>query len=362
MDQIVTIEHVRKTFPYTSPDPNSNSDDMWFAYVLGLLGRSRGRFAAQRSQTVALEEISLSILQGEFLGLLGPNGAGKTTLIKVISTILRQDAGTVRINGFDTVEQSAYARASMSVVSASGWLSFDQELTLKQNLEFWGRLCGLSAPDSRCRADESLDVVGLGAWRDETPNHLSSGMRQRLAIAKGLLMRAPVFVLDEPTANVDPIVAWQIREFLRDELNRTLGQTILLATHNMAEAEQLCDRVAIIDHGKVLVVDRPTSLIVGMAGMVMDVLVPTEAANLHLHLKESGVASHVAHSTDSDSPGRLRLLLRPDANRADLDSILSRHVKDYTITNATPILEDVFLHHAGRSGRDEHTDGDTLQS
>ena len=207
VDDIVRIEHVGKVFPYINPDPNSNNGDMWVAYLLGLLGRGKSQFAAERRRIVALEDVSLSVRRGEFFGLLGPNGAGKTTLIKVLSTILLPDGGRILVNGHDTVRAAPRARAALSVVPASGWLAFDQQLTLAQNLVFWGRLSGLDQRTSDQRARTALDVVGLSEWADETPNHLSSGMRQRLAIARGLLVRAPVFVLDEPTANVDPIVA-----------------------------------------------------------------------------------------------------------------------------------------------------------
>jgi ABC-2 type transport system ATP-binding protein len=350
MEPIIRIEQVRKTFSYTNPDPNSNDGDMWVDYILGLLGRSHGRFAAHRKFTVALDSISLTVHAGEFFGLLGPNGAGKTTLIKVISTILRPDNGRVLIDGHDTVRDAAHARALLSVVAASGWLSFDQQLTLTQNLAFWGRLCGLRPGEAMHRALAALNVVGLGEWRDETPNHLSSGMRQRLAIAKGLLVRAPVFVLDEPTANVDPIVAWQIRDFLRNDLNRTLGQTIMLATHNMAEAEQLCDRVAIINRGNLLVCDRPAALTAALGELVVTVTAHSEASRVLGVLRESSVARHIADNIDHDDTGSFRLLLRPGFSRQDVTSLLNcRVLNTTTIAPATPTLEDVFMHHAGRS-------------
>jgi ABC-2 type transport system ATP-binding protein len=354
MDPIVRIEQVRKTFPYTNPDPNSNEGDMWVDYILGLLGRSRGRFAARRKFTVALDAISLAVQRGEFFGLLGPNGAGKTTLIKVISTILRPNAGCILVDGHDTVRNASHARALLSVVAASGWLSFDQQLTLTQNLVFWGRLCGLRPTDATQRALVALEVVGLDEWRDETPNHLSSGMRQRLAIAKGLLVRAPVFVLDEPTANVDPIIAWQIRDFLRNDLNRALGQTIMLATHNMSEAEQLCDRVAIIDHGKLLVCDRPAALSAALGELVVAVTAHAEASRVFALLRESGVARHIVENIAHDDAGNFRLLLRPDASEKDVARLLERFAGPTTSAPATPTLEDVFMHHAGRSIGGDH--------
>jgi len=349
-DSIVTIEHVRKEFAYLNPDANNNDGDMWVSYLLGLLGRSKGQFAAKRKEVVALKDITLSIGRGEFFGLLGPNGAGKTTLIKVISTILRPDAGTIRVNGHDVVRDTARARASLNVVPASGWLSFDLQLTLIQNLVFWGRLCGLSERDARTRALEALKVVDLAKWRDETPNHLSSGMRQRLAIAKGLLVRSPVFVLDEPTANVDPISSYQIRDFLRNDLNRALGQTIVLATHNMAEAEMLCDRVAIIDRGNILACDSPARLVTEIQGRIFEVTLPSGAPAALARLRDRKITRHITDAIDRDGSGALRLHLAHDVEISRVRGLLDTlAVPEPKIDEVQPTLEDVFLHYAGRS-------------
>jgi ABC-2 type transport system ATP-binding protein len=348
-EPIVRIEDVRKVFPYTNPDPHSNETDMWFDYLMGLLGRSSSRFAAQRKETVALDGIDLMIDTGQCFGLLGPNGAGKTTLIKVLSTILRPNAGTITVAGFDVVRQPAQARASMSVVAASGWLAFDQQLTLAKNLVFAARLMGLKPRLALERAHHALDVVGLADWRDETPNHLSSGMRQRLAIARGLLVRTPVFVLDEPTANVDPIVTWQIRDFVRNDLNRRLGQTIVLATHDMTEADQLCDRVAIVDHGKVLVCDRPSALKRALTDRVVSIDVPSGATHILARLRQSGAARQAIDTIDDDDRGQIRILLQPDVTHQTIADLLANTTAAITIVPEPPTLEDVFLHHAGRS-------------
>ena len=277
MDPIVRIDHVRKEFSYTSTDANSNSDDMWLDYLLGLVGRSTGQHAAQRKHTVAVADVSLEVMPGECFGLLGLNGAGKTTLIKMFATILRPTSGTIAVNGFDTVRQAAQARSSMNVVAASGWFAFDMQLTLAKNLIFWGRLCGLRSEEAAARSQHALDLVGLAEWANETPNNLSSGMRQRLALARGLLTYTPVFLHDEPTANVDPLIGYQIRDFLRNDLNRNLGQTIVIATHNMTEAQTLCDRVAIVSAGRVLACDRPERLTRDLSGRILEFVLPEPA-------------------------------------------------------------------------------------
>jgi ABC-2 type transport system ATP-binding protein len=344
---MVGIEHIRKEFSYRNPDPNMGTDDMWMDYLLGFLGKRSGPLAASRKRTVALDDVTLAVEAGEFFGLLGPNGAGKTTLIKVLATILQPNAGRIVVNGHDNVRNAAQARAAMSVVAASGWLAFDMQLTLTQNLVFWARLCGLDRHAGLARAHEVLEVVDLGKWRDETPNHLSSGMRQRLAIAKGILVRSPVFVLDEPTANVDPLIAYQIRDFLRHDLNRELGQTIVLATHNMAEAEQLCDRVAILDGGKVLACDRPARLVDLLDGRIAEVILASEMSTALARLRDVQVAVQIADTLDESGGGRLRLHLRAGVSLADVERIVA--TESATVAGTQANLEDVFVHYAGRT-------------
>jgi ABC-2 type transport system ATP-binding protein len=344
-EPIVRIEHLRKEFAYTSPTPNASTDDMWLDYLLGLLGRRSGELAAQRKRTVAVDDVSLEVSEGEFFGLLGPNGAGKTTLIKMLATILRPNSGSIAINGHDTVRETTQARACINVVAASGWFAFDMQLTLTQNLVFWGRLCGLDRATATARAHEALDIVDLGEWRNGTPNTLSSGMRQRLALAKGLLVRTPVFLLDEPTANVDPLIGYQIRDFLRNSLNRELGQTIVIATHNMAEAAHLCDRVAIVSEGRLLACDRPERLTRKVEGRIVDVALPRDAARTLARLRTTGLAIQVADTIDEHDTGTLRLHLAAGASIASLRG----HLPEATpMTTATPTLEDVFVHYTGR--------------
>jgi len=351
---IVRIEHARKEFSYTSTDVNSNANDMWFDYLLGLLGRSKRQFAAQRKHTVAVDDVSLEVMPGELFGLLGPNGAGKTTLIKMLATILRPTSGTIAVSGFDTVRQAAQARSSLNVVAASGWFAFDMQLTLLQNLIFWGRLCGLDRRVADERSRHALELVDLAGWANETPNNLSSGMRQRLALARGLLVYTPLFLLDEPTANVDPLIGYQIRDFLRNTLNRQLGQTIVLATHNMAEAEALCDRVAIISAGKVLACERPERLTRDVEGRVAEFSLTEDAVGILARVRDSGVTMRLV-DTSRDGATEVRTLLARTASLNDLRDLLPGDVE---IALGQPNLEDAFVHRTGRSlsDGDAHAD------
>lgn len=344
---MIEVDGLRKVFSYLNPDPNSNDADMWFSYLAGLLGRTSGSFAARRGTVIALDGVSLRVSTGEFVAVLGHNGAGKTTLVKVLATMLRPTAGRVTVNGFDVVRHAARVRASIAVVPAAGWLAFDAGLSLRANLRYWASLYGLDRPTAERRIGEALDVVGLARWIDERPEHLSSGMRGRLSIAKGLLLRAPVFILDEPTATIDPVGAYQIRDFLRNALNRQLGQTVLLTTHNMAEAEHLADRVAIVDHGRIVACDRPAALAATLRDAVVECTVTgcTPAAIGALH----PFVLHHLEFLDGRGAGRLRILLRPDAERSAVRAALEAAGAEVrSISAATPNLEDVFIRATGR--------------
>lgn len=252
-DCALKIVDIVKHFRYINPDSNSNTADMWFAYLVGFIRRKeRGMYSPKFEKIVALDGISFEIKQGEFFGLLGPNGSGKSTLIKIASGILSPDSGSVMVDGYDIVRETAQARASMTTIPSANWLIYDFAISLQANLEVWAALYGYSRKEAAERAIRALEIVGLQDRVNDHPGVLSSGMRQRFAIARGLMVATPIFLLDEPTANIDPNSAKQIRDFIRLQLNRQLGQTVLMATHDMAEAEALCDRVAIIDKGKLL--------------------------------------------------------------------------------------------------------------
>ena len=345
---MIELRHVSKEFSYINPDPNSNSGDMWVDYLLGMIGRSSGAFAAKKKRGTAVQDVSFDVHPGEFFGLLGPNGAGKSTLVKMISTILTPSAGTIRINGHDTKQHPALARASLSVVPANGWLSLDSHLTVGQNLEFWGRLFGLDQELVQRRSHHALSSVGLADISHQQPTSLSSGMWQCLAIAKGLLVRSPIFVLDEPTANVDPISSTNIQEFIRHTLNRELGQTVVITTHNMDEAERLCDRVAIIDRGKLIACEAPSALVRRLEGRIVSIDVPRGLAEIMTNVRRAAIARHVRETPGEDGGGSAHILLSHGHARSDLELLLTGHdTVDVTIVDATPSLEDVFFDLAG---------------
>jgi ABC-2 type transport system ATP-binding protein len=204
----------------------------------------------------AVDKLDLSVYAGEIFGLLGPNGAGKTTTAGMLTTRVLPTSGTAYVGAVDVVAHPALAKQLIGIVSQQNTL--DRQLTVWENLYFHGRLFGISASDSRSKADELLEQLHLSKWAKASVYALSGGMAQRLMMARAIFHRPAVLFLDEPTAGLDPQSRLALWEIL-GELNEA-GQTILLTTHYMEEAEQLCARVAIMDHGKILALDTPAAL------------------------------------------------------------------------------------------------------
>jgi ABC-2 type transport system ATP-binding protein len=209
------------------------------------------------TRVVALDDVSLTIPVREIHGLLGPNGAGKTTLVKILSTVLLPTSGHARVLGHDVVEQTSAVRPLIGIVFG-GDRGLYWRLSGRQNLEYWGALYKLSGKATRERAQQLLERVGLTEKADERVEEYSRGMKQRLHLARGLMGDGKVLFLDEPTTGMDPLAAREFRTLI-GEL-REEGRTVLLATHDMAEAEVVCDRVTLIDRGKIIATESPRTL------------------------------------------------------------------------------------------------------
>ncbi len=206
-----------------------------------------------------MDGVDLVVEKGEVFGILGPNGAGKTTLIKILCTLILPTAGSARINGFDIEKESGRVRESIGLVTTDE-RSFYWRLTGRQNLEFFASLHNFYSDDARNMVDELLGVVDLKYAADERFLNYSAGMKQRMAIARGLLNDPAVLFMDEPTRSLDPGAAQGLRNFIKEEIVKERGKTIFISTHNLEEAEELCDRVAIFDDGRIKVIGSPADL------------------------------------------------------------------------------------------------------
>jgi ABC-2 type transport system ATP-binding protein len=302
---------------------------------------------------VAVDKVQFSIQEGEIFGLLGPNGAGKTTTIKMLCTLLEPTSGTATISGFDIVRQADQVRQNLGAVM-TGERSIYWKLTGRENLHYFAALYHLPPAVARQRVDDLLARLELSKRADELVERYSSGMKQRIAIGKALLANPPILLLDEPTIGLDPQSARNLRELileLKDE-----GHTVLLTTHYMEEADQLCDRIGIIDQGKIIALDTPAALkqsINRLDVMQLEVenfdpaLSPRlgELPNVEniatRHLGTDGVWSLALHTTDSRGilPDLIRVI-GAEAGRI-------RHMQI-----VQPTLEDVFITLTGKQLRE----------
>jgi len=208
---------------------------------------------------IALDGVDLEVEPGEFFGLLGPNGAGKTTLIKILTTLLLPSAGTARIFGFDVERQTKQIRRIMNMV-AGGEQSGYGILTVREQLWMFSQFYGLPSKEGWGRVDALVEAVGMQEQREQRVSTLSTGQRQKMNFARGLLNDPWIFFLDEPTLGLDVSAARSVRELVLAWKAAVPGRTVLLTTHYMAEADELCDRIAIVDHGRILALGSPAEL------------------------------------------------------------------------------------------------------
>ncbi len=216
------------------------------------------RRRAQVAETVALDAVSLTVVAGTLFGLLGPNGAGKTTLLRLISTLLAPSAGRIAVLGYDVVRRPDEVRRRIGAV-LGGERSVYWRLTGRENLLYAAALHDLPAGVAAERAGDLLRLVELSDRADDLVERYSTGMRQRLALARALMHDPPLLILDEPTAGLDPQAAEWIRRLL-ETLSRDQARTIVIATHNMQEADRLCGVVGILDYGRLIALDAPAAL------------------------------------------------------------------------------------------------------
>jgi len=295
----------------------------------------------------AVDELNLTVPTGEIFGLLGPNGAGKTTTAGMLTTRVVPTSGRAWVGGIDVVAHPTLAKQILGIVSQENTL--DRQLSVRENLYFHGRLFGMGARESRREADRLLEQFQLGRWADATVYALSGGMAQRLMVARAIFHRPAVLFLDEPTAGLDPQSRLALWEVLR-ELNAE-GQTILLTTHYMEEADQLCRRVAIMDHGRILALDTPAQLkrAVG-ADTIVTIRTPGDHEALARAL-ESGVEGVTrARTVAGGAELHVKMAERLVPRVVDAAEEAGFDVVDLSV--AEPSLETVFINLTGKDLRD----------
>jgi len=295
----------------------------------------------------AVDAVSFSVESGEILGLLGPNGAGKSTLLRMLTTLIEPTSGTAVIDGADVVAQPDAVRRVIGVIPQA--MTSDLELSARENLLIFAKLYGVPRERRRRLTDELLAAVELTAWADKPVKQLSGGMRRRVEIARGLVHEPRIFFLDEPTTGLDPVSRTGVWEMLR-RIKAERDLTLLLTTHYMDEADKLCDRIAIIDHGKLIALDSPLTLKAAVAAVsTLEVSFAAAPRDWSDRLARLPGVDRV-HS--EGTVVRLTSHDGPATTKAVMDTAAAANVPVESIAVASTTLDDVFLHYTGHDLRD----------
>jgi ABC-2 type transport system ATP-binding protein len=296
---------------------------------------------------LAVDHLNFSVQNGEIFGLLGPNGAGKSTLIRMLTTLVTPSEGTARIEGFDIVTQSNEVRQCIGVIPQA--MTSDLDLTAMENMTIFAKLYGISREKRTKTIAMLLKDVDLEQWADKPVKMFSGGMRRRLEIARGLVHEPKLFFLDEPTTGLDPVsrvAVWEMLERLKKE--RSL--TILVTTHYMDEADKLCDRIAIIDHGKMMALDSPLKLKASIPGKnVLEAGFSRVPPGWEATLK---ALPDVAEVKAVDSVFRISSHNGPRTTTALLEAVRAAGLALTSLSVQSTTLDDVFAHYTGHQLRD----------
>jgi ABC-2 type transport system ATP-binding protein len=306
----------------------------------------------QFGEFVAVKEVTFTVHTGEIFGLLGPNGAGKTTLIRMMTTLTPPTSGRAIVGGHDVVTDADGVRHAIGVIPQA--LTSDPELTARENMTIHAKLYGLNAAQRATLIPQLLESVNLTEFADKLVGSFSGGMRRRLEIARGLVHSPRIMFLDEPTTGLDPVSRTAVWEMIT-RLKESAGLTILLTTHYMDEADRLCDRIAIVDHGSLVALDTPAQLKDSVPTVdIVQAEFDAAPAGWDDSLKKldgvASVADHdgVRHISTTNGPVTVRELM-------DLARDRGINVRRVSVQGST--LDDVFLYYTGRQLRDEAADG-----
>ena len=316
--------------------------------------KSKGRGKEGGRTLVALDNVDLDIYEGELFGLLGPNGAGKTTLIKILCTLLLPSSGEALVDGVDVASEPHLARERINMVSGGEHSGYGI-LTVREHLWLFSQLYGVPTRVAKERIEDLLDILHLTGAADEKIATLSTGMRQKMNLIRGFVCDPKILFLDEPTLGLDVQVAREVRQVVRDWMAKSPEKTTLLTTHYMAEAEALCDRVAIIDQGRLIACDSPENLkrlLDHEAVYQLETDLILEPSNPFYEI--GGLRRFGAEHKANAGTTRFQVIMDRDAKVTAITDRIEQMGKTVrTVTRTEPTLEDVFLHLVGHMLGDE---------
>jgi ABC-2 type transport system ATP-binding protein len=306
----------------------------------------------EREMVTAIDHLNLEIKRGELFGLLGPNGAGKTTLVKMLCTLLPPDEGNALVNGFDIAHQQMDVRKSIGALFSVGERGAFWRLSGYKNLEFFSAIYNVPRSRRHERIMEVLDLVGLKDKAFERYQRYSGGMKRKLALARVLLPNTPILLLDEPTVGLDVISSRTSREFIRNDLSRKAGKTVLYTTHYVEEASQICDRIGILNRGRLVACDTPDAIRgIVKKGEVVEIRVKSITdAQIKAIKTLDGVIDVVSEVEDSVLGQRLlRFHLKSIGSLPMvLDFLLKEEIQLIDLRREEPTLEDAFIELTGK--------------
>jgi ABC-2 type transport system ATP-binding protein len=339
---MVRLEHIGKTYAGVEVSLRGTKLE-WKGPALWArnLVRAARLTSSSAPPVQALRDISLSIAGGEIFGLVGPNGSGKTTLIKILAGLIRPTTGAGTVAG-TCLDAPGAIRKQVSYVSTTGWMGLEWPLTAEDNVRFFAALCGMDTSLARARTEEALRAVRLREDRHKYPSQLSNGMRQRVILARALLFRTPLLLLDEPTVGLDPISVRELLDLLRT-LRAERGQTILLTDHQSAEMEVVADRIAVLQEGELVMLGTPAEL----RDQLRDVTV-IEVHTEEMDLPTDPPPALVVAAEHTDRPGALGVRVwrvhawkSPEALEQVLDWLTRPQGRVVLVAEQAPALQDV---------------------
>jgi ABC-2 type transport system ATP-binding protein len=311
----------------------------------------RREFGTKEHPVVALDGVSMSVNEGEVFGVLGPNGAGKTTMIRILSTLLLPSSGTARVMGFDVAKEPEKVRRVINMASGAEKAGYDF-ISAKRNLWFFSQLYGLPKAEAERRIMELSEMLGLTKYLDRKFYALSTGYRQRATIARAFINDPKVVFLDEPTIGLDVMTSLSIREFLKSQA-RKFGRTVIVASHNMAEVEAICDRVAIVDRGKIIADGTPDALkrSLGAPALVMEVSPPPRS--LDVLTRVAGVKGFTSTVDEERGLSTVQVVVQDDGAASEATrAIESGGQKVVASWRKAATLEEVFVSLVGSGFRE----------